>query len=264
MDIGTYMAEAQYSLAEVAKITGKSEKTISRWIKSGKLPAIRHGTGYLISEDDIPLRVDPNLDRHTFIQQRLMSPDGFDVPPANHSSDSRRVDIHELMGVAGLIAGGQADRKGSLDNINMMFQKHQAEVEKIIREQNELAEKYARATYKIGQLEERNRLLEEQNLKLEQKMGLLPPPEQWNSTRQELDRIRETLQGSEKSQAQKDRELESLRSQIDSERRRSELVESDKRRLEEKHQSVEIEYQQTKDALEAERKKSFWKRLFGG
>src|SRR5687767_7948512 len=112
MDIGTHMAEAQYSLAEVAKITGKSEKTISRWIKSGKLPAIRHGTGYLITEEDIPLRVDPSLDRHAFIQQRLLSPDGAEG--AGHAgSDSRQVDIHQIMNVAGLIAGGQADRKNS-------------------------------------------------------------------------------------------------------------------------------------------------------
>lgn len=253
MDIGTYMAEAQYSLAEVAKITGKSEKTISRWIKSGKLPAIRHGTGYLISEEDIPLRVDPHLDRHAFIQQRLMSPDGADASPAQ-SSDSRRVDIQDLMGVAGLIAGGQVDRQGSLDNINLMFQKHQAEVEKIIREQNELAEKYARATYKIGQLEERNRLLEDQNLKLEQKMGLLPPPEQWNSTRKELDRVKDQLESTESSYSQKVRELENQMHQ----------AELGRQKIDNENRQLELEKQQIKDELETERKKSFWKRLFGG
>ena len=252
MDIGTHMAEAQYSLAEVAKITGKSEKTISRWIKSGKLPAIRHGTGYLITEEDVPLRLDPSLDRHAFIQQKLLSPDSPDSPPA--SADSRRVDIQDLIGVAGLIAGGQVDRKSSVDNINLMLQKHQAEVEKIIREQNELAEKYARATYKIGQLEERNRMLEEQNLKLEQKMGLLPPPEQWNSTRQELERLRDNLQSSENSYEQKVRDMEGLMRQ----------AETEKRRLEDEKRQVETERQQVKTELENERKKSFWKRLFGG
>lgn len=254
MDIGTFMAEAQYSLAEVAKITGKSEKTISRWIKSGKLPAIRHGTGYLISEEDIPLRVDPNVDRHAVIQQRLLAPDGAEAGAV--SGDARQVDINQIMNVAGLIAGGQADRKSSLDNINLMFQKHQAEVEKIIREQNELAEKYARATYKIGQLEERNRLLEEQNLKLEQKMTLLPPPEQWNSTRQELDRLRDNLQNtqaSEKTYEHKVRELEGLMRQAETDKRR---VEDEKRQLEQEHGEV-------KQALESERKKTFWQRLFG-
>ncbi len=252
MDIGTYMAEAQYSLAEVAKITGKSEKTISRWIKSGKLPAIRHGTGYLITEEDIPLRVDPHLDRHAFIQQRLLSPDHVESVTSS-PVESRRVDIQDLMGVAGLIAGGQVDRQGSLENINLMFQKHQAEVEKIIREQNELAEKYARATYKIGQLEERNRLLEDQNLKLEQKMVLLPPPDQWNSTRQELERVKEQLNSNESNYSQKVRELETQMHQ-------SEL---EKQKLDSEKRQIELEKQQIKEELESERKKSFWQRLFG-
>lgn len=247
MDISTHMAEAQYSLAEVAKITGKSEKTISRWIKSGKLPAIRHGTGYLITEEDIPLRLDAGIDRHSFIQQRLLSSDPGEP---GYPSENRRVDIHNLIDVAGLIAGGQVDRKGSFDNLNLMLQKHQTEVEKIIREQNELAEKYARATYKIGQLEERNRLLEDQNLKQEQKMSLLPPPEQWNAARQEL----ENLQVSKKTADDKIKDLESLMRQ----------VEADKRRLEEDKRQLEAEHNQLKDALEQERKKSFWQRLFGG
>ncbi|PKL77482.1 MAG: hypothetical protein CVV27_05320 [Candidatus Melainabacteria bacterium HGW-Melainabacteria-1] len=263
MDIGTHMAEAQYSLAEVAKITGKSEKTISRWIKSGKLPAIRHGTGYLISEEDIPLRVDPTLDRHSVIQQRLLSPDGSEPLPTA-SSESRQVDLNQIMNVAGLIAGGQADRKNCFDNINLMFQKHQAEVEKIIREQNELAEKYARATYKIGQLEERNRLLEEQNLKLDRKMGLLPPPEQWNATRQEVDRLRDSLQQAqvtESSYEQKLRELEQQMRQAESDNRR---LEDEKRRAEDERRQIEAEHQQVKVELDSERKKSIWKRLFGG
>ena len=256
------MAEAQYSLAEVAKITGKSEKTISRWIKSGKLPAIRHGTGYLIIEQDIPIRVDASVDRHDFIQQKLLSPDGSEPSPS--SADSRRVDIQDLIGVAGLIAGGQVERKSSVDNINLMLQKHQAEVEKIIREQNELAEKYARATYKIGQLEERNRMLEEQNLKLDQKMGLLPPPEQWNATRQELERLRDNLQSNETSHEKKVSNYEQKVQELESRLRQAERVEYEKRRIEEEKREIEAQHQQVKAELENERKKSFWKRLFGG
>lgn len=262
MNIGTYMAEAQYSLAEVAKITGKSEKTVSRWIKSGKLPAIRHGTGYLIAEEDVPLKVEGNVDRHGFIQQKLLSPD--ESEPSSGSVDSRRVDIQDLIGVAGLIAGGQVDRKSSVDNINMMLQKHQAEVEKIIREQNELAEKYARATYKIGQLEERNRMLEEQNLKLDQKMGLLPPPEQWNATRQELEKLRDNLRSSETSHERRVNGYEQKVHELESRLRQAEHVEVEKRRIEEEKREIESQHQQVKAELENERKKSFWKRLFGG
>lgn len=256
------MAEAQYSLAEVAKITGKSEKTISRWIKSGKLPAIRHGTGYLILEQDIPLKLDASIDRHDFIQQKLLAPDDNDS--TSGSADSRRVDIQNLIGVAGLIAGGQVDRKSSVDNINLMLQKHQAEVEKIIREQNELAEKYARATYKIGQLEERNRMLEEQNLKLDQKMGLLPPPEQWNATRQELEKLRDNLRSSENSHERQINSYEQKVHELENKLRQAEMVEVEKRRIEEEKREIETQHQQVKAELENERKKSFWKRLFGG
>lgn len=262
MDIGTYMAEAQYSLAEVAKITEKSEKTISRWIKSGKLPAIRHGTGYLIAEEDIPIRIEPGLDRHDYIQQKLLAPDSPDgMSPA---ADSRRVDIQDLIGVAGLIAGGQVERKSSVDNINLMLQKHQAEVEKIIREQNELAEKYARATYKIGQLEERNRMLEEQNLKLDQKMSLLPPPEQWNATRQEVEQLRENMRVSDHAHEQQMDIYEHKVRELETKLKQAEQVEIEKKQLEEQKKAIEAQHNQIKEELDAERKKSFWKRLFGG
>ncbi|MGV3525617.1 MAG: helix-turn-helix domain-containing protein [Candidatus Sericytochromatia bacterium] len=250
------MGDAQYSLAEVAKITGKSEKTISRWIKNGKLPAIRHGTGYLIDEEDIPLGryINSSLDRRSYIQQRLLAQDqGEDslVPIA----DSRRVDIHNLIGAAGLnlLASGQAERKDSYENLNLMLQKHQAEVEKIIREQNELAEKYARATYKIGQLEERNRLLEEQNGKLEQKMGLLPPPEQWQTTRQELERLKNTLHETESGFQRKLELLENQKQQS----------EAEKHQLEKDKLQLQSDFDKSQQALETERKKSFWQRLFG-
>ncbi len=261
------MADVQYSLAEVAKITAKSEKTISRWIKSGKLPAARQGTGYLINEDDIPLKINPSIDRHTFIQQRLMDQQNMSPTGNSVSMNSRRVDMNDLMGVANLIAGGQVDRTSPLDNINYMFQKHQAEVEKIIREQNELAEKYARATYKIGQLEERNRLLEEQNLKMEQKVSLLPAPEQWNSTKIELEKARELLQERETTYQVKVREMEAQLKDLEQNKHVLEdsqkQLESVNTLLEHQHQELSDDHKQVTEALEIERKKGFLRRLFG-
>lgn len=260
------MASGQYSLAEVAKITGKSEKTISRWIKSGKLPAIRQGTGYLIDGDDIPLKLDASVDRQTYIQQRLISQDGRRDDKKN--AGQRKVELSDLIDVAGLIANGQAERgSSSLDNINLMFQKHQAEVEKIIREQNELAEKYARATYKIGQLEERNRLLEDSNLKLEQKMTLLPPPEQWTFTQQELQDVRDNLEKTEqryqnqldiaqKKQDSYQQELLEMKAQLERERAENERISSERDALNSEHEDI-------KQQLESERQKGFWQRLFG-
>lgn len=261
------MADVQYSLAEVAKITGKSEKTISRWIKSGKLPAARQGTGYLINEDDIPLKTNSTIDRHTFIQQRLMDQQSANPGGNGPSIHSRRVDMNDLMGVANLIAGGQVDRTSPLDNINYMFQKHQAEVEKIIREQNELAEKYARATYKIGQLEERNRLLEEQNLKMEQKVSLLPAPEQWNMTKLELEQARDLLKERDMTYQLQLREMGNKLTELEQNKGELEIhqkkLESVNTLLEHQHQELSDEHKQITEALETERKKGFWKRVFG-
>lgn len=253
------MADSQYSLAEVAKIIGKSEKTISRWIKSGKLPAIRHGTGYLIDEADIPLKIDASIDRHAYIQQCLLGQNGSGESTVN-LGNPRRVDMHNLIDMASLLTAGQVDRSPSVENINMMLQKHQAEVEKIIREQNELAEKYARATYKIGQLEERNRMLEEQNVKMEQKVSLLPAPEQWNSTRQELEQTRQKLSDEDRKAQARIHELEvQLQHYKDSQQK----LESEKELLKTEHQELAESHLQVKTELETERKKGFWQRLFG-
>jgi excisionase family DNA binding protein len=237
------MVDIQYSLADVAKITGKSEKTISRWIKSGKLPAVRHGTGYLITENDIPLRLDPSLNRHDFIQKRLLVSASSEPVLSAHSTGSRGVDISGLIDVekvAGLITGGQVDNSGkNLENLSLMLQKHQTELEKIIREQNELAEKYARATYKIGQLEERNRQLEETNLRHEQKLQLLPLPDQWTSTQKEMGSLKDDLMQKEIVYQTKVNRLE-----------------QDLERAEETKKELQI-------ALETERNKGFWQRLFG-
>jgi excisionase family DNA binding protein len=237
------MVDIQYSLADVAKITGKSEKTISRWIKSGKLPAVRHGTGYLITENDIPLRLDPSLNRHDFIQKRLLVSAGSEPVLSSHSTGSRGVDISGLIDVekvAGLITGGQVDNSGkNLENLSLMLQKHQTELEKIIREQNELAEKYARATYKIGQLEERNRQLEETNLRHEQKLQLLPLPDQWTSTQKEMGSLKDDLMQKEIVYQTKVNRLE-----------------QDLERAEETKKELQL-------ALETEKNKGFWQRLFG-
>lgn len=41
------------NLTEVSKITGRSKRTLSRWIKAGKLKAKCIGTGYDINKNDI-------------------------------------------------------------------------------------------------------------------------------------------------------------------------------------------------------------------
>lgn len=243
------MADIQYSLADVAKITGKSEKTISRWIKSGKLPAVRHGTGYLINEEDIPLRLDPSINRHEFIQKRLLISASTESDPVISMSSYRQVDASGLVDVervAGFIASRQVDTPAKhFENLSLMLQKHQAELEKIIREQNELAEKYARATYKIGQLEERNRQLEESNHRAEQKLQLLPMPEQWTSTQQEMNLLKEKLK-------QKEIDFQT----------RINLLEYELSKLKEEKQKSEEEKQRLKNILELEKNKNFWQKFF--
>jgi putative resolvase len=45
--------ERNLSLSEVAQLLGKSERTIRRWVKSGKLKAYKPGRDYLIPESAI-------------------------------------------------------------------------------------------------------------------------------------------------------------------------------------------------------------------
>lgn len=253
------MSESQYSLAEVAKITAKSEKTISRWIKSGKLPAVRQGTGYLINEEDIPLKVSSDIDRHTYIQQRLLHYQ--DEPESlGKKSDKRPVDMQEILGMASIIANGQNERTHVADNLSSMFEKHQSEVQKIIKEQNELAEKYARATYQIGQLEERNRFLEESNVRLEQKITLLPPPEQWQSTREELKEVRENIRHTERSYQDRILETERKLQEVTFEK---ELLQREKQDVLKQQEVLKEEHEQAQSALQEEKQKGFWQRLFG-
>lgn len=253
------MPESQYSLAEVAKITGKSEKTISRWIKSGKLPAVRQGTGYLIDAEDIPLKVASDIDRHTYIQQRLLHYQ--DEPEVTgKKSEKRPVDMQEILGMANLIANGQNERHHVADNLSSMLEKHQSEVQKIIKEQNELAEKYARATYQIGQLEERNRFLEESNVRLEQKITLLPPPEQWKSTREELKEVRENMREAEQGFQQRLLETERKLQEVMFQK---ELLQREKEELAEQKEVLKEEHEQAQSALQEEKQKGFWQRLFG-
>ena len=251
--------DAQYSLAEVAKITGKSEKTISRWIKSGKLPAVRQGTGYLINEADIPLKIPADVNRHAYVQQRLLQYQEVDNK-GTRSGDKRPVDMQEIFGMANLIANGQNERTQVVDNLSTMLEKHQSEVQKIIKEQNELAEKYARATYQIGQLEERNRFLEESNLRLEQKITLLPPPEQWKTTQQELKSAQENLRTTEKDYQKQilstERQLQEMSFQRD-------LLEKEKASLLKEKEELEAEREAVKSELAEEKQKTFWQKLFG-
>jgi len=253
------MADPQYSLAEVAKIAEKSEKTISRWIKSGKLPAIRRGTGYLINGDDIPLKLDPSQDRHVYIQQRLLEqPKDESSQPVN----SGAVDVNKL--VTALLNREQPEVKVPAPNISSILTEHLRDVEKTIREQNELAEKYARATYKIGQLEERNRLLEDSNLKMNQKMALLPPPEHWQSTRKELEEVKKNFHKAEvqhehqvkTTQEEYENKLQELQEQL-------KQLETGKETLEQEKEELSQEREQLSEELQTERKKSIWQKLFG-
>lgn len=42
-----------YSVMEVSRALGVSRNTIYRWIKAGKLPALRIGVKYIITDRDI-------------------------------------------------------------------------------------------------------------------------------------------------------------------------------------------------------------------
>lgn len=233
-----------YSLADVAKITRKSEKTIARWIKSGKLPAAKQGTGYLILATDIPLEAeaeeDASWDLATRLQHRLKT-----WTPES-GEDMAMVTVNERA-----MDAVTFKTDGPLDIVSLL-RRQKDEIEKIIREQNELAEKYARATYTLGQLEERNRQLDEINQKLEQKMLLLPQPEQWNNAKNLLNELREQGKQKETEYQVRLQQMEQRLGALAEEERKNQMLQEEKNKLEEKITLLPEpgEWRQTKNELE--------------
>lgn len=64
------MEERHLSLGEVAQLMGKSERTVRRWIKSGKLKAYKPGRDFLIPESAIRAFVEES-EVHPKLQGRL-------------------------------------------------------------------------------------------------------------------------------------------------------------------------------------------------
>lgn len=78
------MEERHLSLGEVAELLDKSERTVRRWIKSGKLKAFKPGRDYLIPESAIR-----ELIERSEVYPKAQAP----LFPQEHVEDTRRPDV---------------------------------------------------------------------------------------------------------------------------------------------------------------------------
>ncbi|MDP8951766.1 MAG: helix-turn-helix domain-containing protein [Actinomycetota bacterium] len=87
------MEERHLSLGEVAEVLSKNERTIRRWIKSGKLRAYKPGRDYLIPESAIG-----ELIEGSEVYPKDLEPSLFEEPTRLHKPiDLRRYDVGELL-----------------------------------------------------------------------------------------------------------------------------------------------------------------------
>lgn len=54
-----YLADTHGTLDEVAVYYDRSQATVARWIKAGKLPAVRLGSRVLVAWDDVDALLTP-------------------------------------------------------------------------------------------------------------------------------------------------------------------------------------------------------------
>lgn len=81
-----------------------------------------------------------------------------------------------------------------VDELSQHFASLSEQVMKL-GELGELAEKYAQANYNIGQMSMQMRQLEDENHRLKAQVKLLPTPEEWEHTQEQLTTYRNLLQG---------------------------------------------------------------------
>ncbi len=83
---------------------------------------------------------------------------------------------------------------GAVDELSQHFASLSEQVMKL-GELGELAEKYAQANYNIGQMSIQMRQMEDENHRLKAQIKLLPSPEEWEHTQEQLTTYRNLLQG---------------------------------------------------------------------
>jgi excisionase family DNA binding protein len=145
------MEERHVPLSTVAGRLGVSERTVRRWIKSGKLKAIRPGRDYRISEDAVR-----QLMEESEVYPKVQAPLWPEAEPEPERRESRDwgqmvretlgVDVGEIS-VAGSTSGSSAseDVRAEWDLLTEALEELVAENERLRATVAELREELAKA-----------------------------------------------------------------------------------------------------------------------
>lgn len=135
---------------EISHLLGVSISTVKSWADQFDIPSERHGHKRVFDTEALKV--------FKTIQNLKDKNSGF-------------VTIQKVLSDSNQLNRSPDDRQAG--------QEIEILIEKAVSRQNEIAEKYARATFEIGQLQERVRVLETAKEKLEGSLQLLPDSTEW-------------------------------------------------------------------------------------
>jgi DNA-binding transcriptional MerR regulator len=160
----------EYSSDMIASQIGVNQQQIDTWAEEFSIPYRQKGVSRNFEQEAMDvLKTIKNLkdcNRGTdTIRQKIevTHPSVWDGPPATG------------------LPSAQAMEKLVADTIERCFEKKWGQLIHELGDLNELAEKYAQASYSIGQMTEQGRLLEELNLRLRSQLKILPSPDEWQA-----------------------------------------------------------------------------------
>ncbi|MGE3724019.1 MAG: MerR family transcriptional regulator [Candidatus Sericytochromatia bacterium] len=160
----------EYSSDMIASQIGVPQQQVENWAEEFHIPYRQKGVSRNFEQEamDVLKTIknlkDGNRGFDTIRQKiEVTHPAVWDGPPATG------------------LPSAQALEKLVEDTIERSFEKKWNQLLGQLGDLNELAEKYAQASYSIGQMTEQARTLEEINLRLKAQLQVLPSPDEWQA-----------------------------------------------------------------------------------
>ena len=161
---------------QLAKEVGVDSDTLNNWVNELKIP--------------LPEKYQQNAIQILKLVKSLKDKDcGFQT-----IQRQIQVDYPELKANANGADYTEFTPAGPVDELSQHFASLSEQVMKL-GELGEIAEKYAQANYNIGQMSIQMRQMEDENHRLKAQIKLLPSPEEWEHTQEQLTTYRNLLLG---------------------------------------------------------------------
>lgn len=161
-----------------------AESTVRTWTKQFKIPHKRKGVKLVFSEEASTLfKTIKNLKSDQHGMNTIRAKIGIDRHDNQH--DSMTTDMIENFS-----SHSQHDNR-HVNMTTVIESSIEKSINQAIQNNNELSEKYARATYTLGQQERDISYLEKENTTLKEQLNQLPSPDKWESLQKKLKALEE-------------------------------------------------------------------------